>query len=64
MNTRAQAPAQLPGTSLRAAAVAHSGRRNAPDPGMIAQIIGYGLMWLGMLLFAVAVVALAMGRLR
>lgn len=62
MNTHPQIPTNVPGQPLRAIPPGHS-RRQELDPEMITQVIGYGLMWLGMILFAVAVVAMAMERL-
>ena len=62
MNTDPQTPANVPRQPLRAIPPGRS-RRHELDPEMITQVIGYGLMWLGMILFAVAVVAMAMERL-
>jgi len=62
MNTQPQT-LNLTTQLSRATSLGQPRCRNALDPELVAQVIGYGLMWLGMILFAVAAVAMVMSRL-
>ncbi len=64
MTTQPQTLRNLSGQPHRATVPLDSRPHNQLNPEMIVQVIGYGLMWLGTLLFAVAVVAMAIGSLR
>lgn len=65
MSPHSQVPEKLPSRPVQATIPRNQQRKQEDevDPELVAQMVGYGLFWVLLVGFAIATVAMAMGRL-